>query len=63
MVARSVQLIFTADDVPRPKPAPDLFLHAAAALGVSIGSVRTWIELAAIPWSNLNKRGPYNIKK
>ena len=27
--------IFTADDVPRPKPAPDLFLHAAAALGVA----------------------------
>lgn len=27
--------IFTADDVPRPKPAPDLFLHAAATLGVA----------------------------
>jgi HAD superfamily hydrolase (TIGR01509 family) len=25
--------IFTADDVPRPKPAPDLFLHAARQLG------------------------------
>ena len=25
--------IFTADDVPRPKPAPDLFLHAARVLG------------------------------
>jgi hypothetical protein len=36
---------------------------AAAALGVSVGSVRTWIGLAGIAWSNLNKRGPYNIKK
>lgn len=27
--------IFTADDVARPKPAPDLFLLAAAALGVA----------------------------
>ena len=26
--------IFTADDVPNPKPAPDLFLHAARTLGV-----------------------------
>ena len=25
--------IFTADDVARPKPAPDLFLHAAACMG------------------------------
>ena len=25
--------IFSADDVARPKPAPDLFLHAAASLG------------------------------
>jgi len=27
--------MFSADDVARPKPAPDLFLHAAASLGVS----------------------------
>jgi hypothetical protein len=32
---------------------------AATALGVSIGAVRTWIALAGIPWSNLNRRGPY----
>ncbi len=32
---------------------------AAEALGVSIGAVRTWIALAGIPWSNLNRRGPY----
>ena len=27
--------IFSAEDVARPKPAPDLFLHAAATLGVA----------------------------
>jgi hypothetical protein len=32
---------------------------AAEALGVSVGAVRTWIALAGIPWSNLNRRGPY----
>jgi hypothetical protein len=32
---------------------------AATALGVSIGAVRSWIALASIPWSNLNRRGPY----
>ena len=29
--------MFSAADVARPKPAPDLFLHAAAAMGVSPG--------------------------
>jgi len=32
---------------------------AAAALEVSVGAVRTWIALAGIPWTNLNRRGPY----
>ena len=32
---------------------------AAEAMGVSVGCLRNWITLAAIPWSNLNKRGPY----
>ena len=32
---------------------------AAAALGVSVGSIRTWIGLAGISWTNLNRRGPY----
>ena len=32
---------------------------AAEAMGVSIGCIRNWITLASIPWSNLNKRGPY----
>jgi hypothetical protein len=36
---------------------------AAAALGVSVGAVRTWIALAGIPWSNLNRRGPYKRQK
>jgi len=36
---------------------------AAAALGVSIGSVRTWIDLTGIKWTNLTKRGPYNISR
>lgn len=36
---------------------------AAAALGVSIGSVRTWIGLAGLSWSNLNKRGPYSKRR
>ncbi|MFO1327653.1 MAG: HAD family hydrolase [Rubrivivax sp.] len=31
--ARAGERIFTADDVQHPKPAPDLFLHAAARLG------------------------------
>lgn len=29
--------LFSAQDVQHPKPAPDLFLHAAASLGVSAG--------------------------
>ncbi len=32
--------IFSATEVPRGKPAPDLFLHAAASLGARAGSVR-----------------------
>ena len=27
--------MFSSDDVPRGKPAPDLFLHAAAAMGAA----------------------------
>jgi len=33
LIARFAGRIFSADDVARPKPAPDLFLHAAASLG------------------------------
>jgi hypothetical protein len=35
---------------------------AAAALGVSVGAVRTWIELTDMRWTNLNRRGPYKTK-
>jgi HAD superfamily hydrolase (TIGR01509 family) len=33
LLPRFAGRIFTADDVQRPKPAPDLFLHAARSLG------------------------------
>jgi hypothetical protein len=33
---------------------------AAEALNVSVGAVRTWIALAGLSWSNLNRRGPYS---
>ena len=36
---------------------------AAQALGVSLHSLRTWLDLTGIQWSNLRKRGPYNIQK
>ena len=32
---------------------------AAAALGVSLHSLRTWLELTGTAWSNLKRRGPY----
>jgi hypothetical protein len=35
---------------------------AAAALGVSVGAIRTWIELTDMHWTNLNRRGPYKTK-
>ena len=36
---------------------------AAFALGVSVGKIRTWVELTDMTWTNLKRRGPYNIKK
>lgn len=36
---------------------------AAAALGVSLHSLRTWLELTGTVWSNLKRRGPYNISR
>jgi hypothetical protein len=32
---------------------------AAEALGVSVGAVRSWIALANLSWTNINRRGPY----
>jgi HAD superfamily hydrolase (TIGR01509 family) len=37
LLARFAGRIFTADDVRHPKPAPDLFLHAAHSLGADPG--------------------------
>lgn len=37
LLARFAGRIFTADDVMHPKPAPDLFLHAARQLGAEPG--------------------------
>ena len=36
---------------------------AAFALGVSVGKIRTWVDLTGMTWTNLKRRGPYNIKK
>lgn len=35
LLPRFAGRIFSAEDVPRPKPAPDVFLHAAAMLGAA----------------------------
>jgi hypothetical protein len=35
---------------------------AASALGVSVGAIRTWVELTDMHWTNLNRRGPYKTK-
>lgn len=32
---------------------------AAEALGVSLHSLRTWLELTGTAWTNLKRRGPY----
>ena len=37
LLARFEGRMFSAADVPNPKPAPDLFLHAASAMGVAPG--------------------------
>jgi hypothetical protein len=35
---------------------------AAFALGVSVGAIRTWINLTDMTWTNLKRRGPYKTK-
>lgn len=35
---------------------------ACEALGVSLHSLRTWLELTGIEWRNLKRRGKYNIR-
>lgn len=36
---------------------------AAFALGVSVGAIRTWVDLTGMTWTNLKVRGPYKSKK
>lgn len=35
---------------------------AAEALGVSIHSLRAWLDLTSTTWTNLRRRGPYKTK-
>lgn len=35
---------------------------AAFALGVSVGKIRTWVDLTGMTWTNLKRRGPYKTK-
>jgi hypothetical protein len=35
---------------------------AAFALGVSVGKIRTWVELTDMTWTNLKRRGPYKTR-
>ena len=35
---------------------------AADALGVSVGKIRTWVDLTGMTWTNLKRRGPYKTK-
>ena len=35
---------------------------AAFALGVSVGAIRTWVDLTDMTWTNLKRRGPYKTK-
>lgn len=36
---------------------------AAFALGVSVGKIRTWVELTDMHWTNLKRRGPYKTRQ
>lgn len=35
---------------------------AALAMGVSVGKIRTWVELTDMHWTNLKRRGPYKTR-
>lgn len=35
---------------------------AAFALGVSVGKIRTWVDLTGMTWTNLKVRGPYKTR-
>jgi uncharacterized membrane-anchored protein len=36
---------------------------AAAALGTTVCTLRTWLDLTNTQWVNLNRRGPYKRQK
>ena len=36
---------------------------AAAALGTTVCTLRTWLDLTGTTWVNLNRRGPYRRTK
>jgi hypothetical protein len=36
---------------------------AAEALGTTVCSLRTWLDLTGTIWVNVKKRGPYNINR
>jgi hypothetical protein len=36
---------------------------AAAALGTTVCTLRTWLDLTGTTWVNLNRRGPYKTRK
>jgi hypothetical protein len=36
---------------------------AAAALGTTVCTLRTWLDLTGTTWVNLNRRGPYRRQK
>jgi hypothetical protein len=36
---------------------------AAEALGTTVGTLRSWLDITGTQWVNLNKRGPYRRQK
>jgi hypothetical protein len=36
---------------------------AAEALGTTVGTLRSWLDITGTTWVNLNKRGPYRRQK
>jgi hypothetical protein len=36
---------------------------AAEALGTTVGTLRSWLDITGTQWVNLNRRGPYRRQK
>jgi hypothetical protein len=36
---------------------------AAEALGTTVGTLRSWLDITGTTWVNLNRRGPYRRQK